>query len=100
MLVVRDVELVLVEFLPKDGAAPFARTQNQAGPQKDRTGQDQMHQPAVYPPRGVKTRGSLFGPRSFFTLVPSARYLFAILFSCEHVTPPACVCEWCPVVVR
>ena len=43
MLVVRDVELVLVEFLPKDGAAPFARTQTQAGPQKDRTGQDQMH---------------------------------------------------------
>ena len=51
-------------------------TKTQAGPQ--RTGQAKMHQATVYPPSRVKKTGSLFGPRTFFTLGPSARYLFAI----------------------
>ena len=52
MLVVRDVELVLVEFLPKDGAAPFARTQTQARTPK---GQDRPGPNA--PSNGVSPKG-------------------------------------------
>ena len=99
MLVVRDVELVLVEFHPKDGAAPFARTQNQAGPQKDRTGQDQMHQATVYPPRvGEKQGGVCFGrgpfhPRPLRPLFVRHSRLLRNMSRCE------CGAQWWFVVV-
>ena len=66
--------------------------QNPSRTPKDRTGQ--MHQATVYPPSRVKrTRGSLFGPRTFSPSAPPPVICSPFPAHAKHVTPPACVCE-------
>ena len=73
---------------------------NQAGTR--RTGQVKCTKQRCIPQGGVNKTGSLFGPRTFHPR--PLRPLFVrhsrLMRKTEHVTPPACVREWCPVVVR
>ena len=62
-------------------------TKTQTGPQKGQDKPGQMHQATVYPPSRVKrTRGSLFGPRTFSPSAPPPVICSPFPAHAKHVT--------------